>query len=536
MIHSLINLHSYFVLNGAIAIGFIISLFILNLSFFRQKISQAQRLKFTRYSFLITMIVFFIVPKILKIVPSIYHSNFQLEPILKNTPIFLEYHSIVKEQINEIVSAQSLFSIKIFLMAIILIGVVFYFSKYINSLFILNKIRKNSFCRHKINNVSILISGSSEIPFCWSSLKNHYIVVPDTFLEKPDEFSLAIRHELQHIRQGDTYWLHLLIFIKSFCFWNPFMKKWINWVDELQEFSCDESLVLRKKALPTEYAECLLNVASNTVKNRMLPEGVLGIHKLSKSILYRRVNMLFNYKNVKMKKSSIISAYIILIFTTISAAYAFDGSSSMAPLSTQKIATIIKQSNLDKSFQVSATPEVVSELNNIRSSDQASTFMRESLQRMKHYQPVIQEALKKESMPNDLLAVPLVESGYQPLDQSKNPVHAAGIWQFIPSTAEHFGLIVNDKRDDRLDTQLSTKAAIDYLQQTHDQFGNWKLAFVAYEIGEKNTSQLIEKTHSYDAWVLARSPSAPENLKNTIAMFDAALIIMHNPSLLTNHA
>jgi hypothetical protein len=86
-----------------------------------------------------------------------------------------------------------------------------------------------------------------------------------------------------------------------------------------------------------------------------------------------------------------------------------------------------------------------------------------------------------------------------------------------------------------MDTKLSTKAALDYLQQTHDQFGNWKLAFVAYEIGEKNTDRLIKETNSRDAWVLAHSPSAPESLKKSIAMFDAAMIIMHNPSLITNH-
>jgi soluble lytic murein transglycosylase-like protein len=96
-------------------------------------------------------------------------------------------------------------------------------------------------------------------------------------------------------------------------------------------------------------------------------------------------------------------------------------------------------------------------------------------------------------------------------------------------------LIINDKRDDRLDTQLSTKAALAYLQQTHEQFGNWKLAFVAYEIGEKNTDSLIKEIKSRDAWALARSPSAPKSLKKSIAMFDAALIIMHNPSLIDNH-
>lgn len=536
MTHSLINLHSYLVINGAIAIGFMISRSILSLPFFRWRTSQAQKLKFARYSLFTTAISFFMIPNILAMIPSRYHSNFQFEPIIKNASvIFLKHPGIINEQIKQINSGQSFFSLNIFLMIIFLAGCGLFLAKYINSFLVLNKIRRNSFCQHKINNVSILISPATEIPFCWSLLKNHFIVIPNAFLEKPDDLNWAIRHELQHIRQGDTYWLPFLIFIKSFCFWNPFINLWITWLNELQEFSCDEAIVLRKKTLPTAYAQCLINIASDTLKSGKLPQGALGIHGLSTSILYRRINMLLNYKKVKMKKISIIFAYIISIFAAISTAYAFNGSSSMESLTSKQIATIIQQSHLDKSFQISATPEVVTEINNIRSSAHARTFMHESLQRMKRYQPIIEESLKKESMPNDLLVVPLIESGYQPLEQSKNPVHAAGIWQFIPTTAEHFGLIVNDKRDDRMDTKLSTKAALNYLRQTHNQFGDWKLAFIAYEIGEENTAQLIKETKSHDAWVLARSPSAPESLKKSIAMFDAAMIIMHNPSLITNH-
>jgi soluble lytic murein transglycosylase-like protein len=135
-------------------------------------------------------------------------------------------------------------------------------------------------------------------------------------------------------------------------------------------------------------------------------------------------------------------------------------------------------------------------------------------------------------MPNELLAVPLVESGYKPLDQSKNPVLAAGIWQIVPTTAKLFGLIINTTRDDRLNTSLSTKAALAYLNATHTQFNNWRLAIIAYEIGEDTTKKLIKKVGSRDAWVLARSTIAPKSLKKFLAMFDAELIIMYNPSLI----
>ena len=246
--------------------------------------------------------------------------------------------------------------------------------------------------------------------------------------------------------------------------------------------------------------------------------------------------MLFNYNEGKTKKLAIMFAYLFSLFALISTAYALNGSRGFAPLSTKQVATIIKQSHLDKNFKITATPEVVSEINNIRNSDKARLSIYQSLQRMKKYQASIQEELQKQGMPNDLLVVPLVESGYRPLDQSKNPVLAAGIWQIIPETGKHLGLVINEKQDDRLDTALSTKAALTYLNANHEQFNDWSLAVIAYEIGENNTDQLIKKTNSRDAWVLARSSAAPENLKKFVAMFDAALIIMHNPALINDRS
>lgn len=530
--NSLINMHSYLVLNGAIAIGYIIARLILSLPSLRQNISQSHRLKFARYTFFIALLSFFLVPTILSVIPSSYHSNFQFEPILKNASAhFLQHHKVINEQITQIGSSQSFFSMNIFLMIICWVVISSLLGKYIKNLFILRKLQQDSFCQHKINNVHILFNAKAEIPFCWSLLKNHFIAIPNAFLEKRDDLKLAIRHELQHIRQGDTHWLHFLTIVKSFCFWNPFMKLWINWLDELQEFSCDEA-ILTKKTSPAVYAQCLVNVASDALKHSLIPQGTLGIHGLSKSILYRRVNMLFNYNEAKTKKLAVMIAYLFSFFVLISTAYALNGSGGLAPLSTKQVATIIKQSHLDKHFQITATPEVVSEINNIRNSDKARLSIHQSLKRMKKYQPFIQEELQKKGMPNDLLVVPLVESGYRPLDQSKNPVLAAGIWQIIPETGKHFGLIINEKQDDRLDTTLSTKAALIYLNANYQQFNDWRLAVIAYEIGENNTDQLIQKTGSRDAWVLARSSSAPENLKKFVAMFDAALIIMHNPSLI----
>ncbi len=529
MIASIFSMDAYWLFNGAIAVGYLISRGILSLSCYKKNILQAERLKFARYALCAAVGIFFLIPVLLEIFPSVSHSSFQLEPLLKNASnSIFETPKLIREQMIPVPIVESSVTLHGLLMLVLFSGVSFFLLKYIRSLYHLKKLSKHAYCQHHIHHVHILYSDTT-VPFCWSMFKNHFIMIPKIFLEKREDLKLAIRHELQHIRQGDTYWLHAMSIVKVCCFWNPFVKLWINLLDELQEFSCDEAMVLRKKSSPMAYAQCLINSASDVLNNNHLPQSVLGIRGLSQSVLYRRVSMLVNYKKI-MKKSSLITGYIIAFLAAGSIAYALNGSSSV-PLTAKEVTALITKADLQKTFHVVATPEVVNELNNIIGSDKARLTMRESLQRMEKYKPFINESLKKQGMPEDLLVVPLIESGYRPLEESKNPVLAAGIWQIIPETGKRLGLKVSASQDERMDTALSTKAALTYLNANYNQFHDWRLAVMAYEIGEQQTDGLIKKTGSRDAWVLARSTDAPPSLKDFSARLDAELIIMHHPSL-----
>jgi len=231
-------------------------------------------------------------------------------------------------------------------------------------------------------------------------------------------------------------------------------------------------------------------------------------------------------------KLLLTSITLACLLTTASTAYALNPPSN--ELTASQLRAMINYTDKGNALEITVTPEVIAEINNIRNSAQARTYIQDALSNMKHYQPIIEPALKNNDMPLDLMALPIVESGYQPLDASKNPMQAAGIWQMIPSTAQKYGLIIDSQRDDRMDPSLSTKAALNYLNNSHAKFNDWRLAVVAYEIGEQQTAALIEKTGSRDPWVLARSPAAPEELKNYLAMFGAAVIMMHNPSLIAS--
>jgi membrane-bound lytic murein transglycosylase D len=67
------------------------------------------------------------------------------------------------------------------------------------------------------------------------------------------------------------------------------------------------------------------------------------------------------------------------------------------------------------------------------------------------------------------------------------------MWQFMPATGESFDLKQNVFRDDRRDVLASTRAALDYLQQLHDRFGDWHLALAAYNWGQGSVNRAITR-------------------------------------------
>ena len=97
----------------------------------------------------------------------------------------------------------------------------------------------------------------------------------------------------------------------------------------------------------------------------------------------------------------------------------------------------------------------------------------------------IADEIDRAGLPLDLVLLPLVESAYNPQAQSNRD--AVGIWQFIPGTAQIFGLTINDDYDGRKDVIASTRAAIKYLKRLNKTFnGDWLLAMAAYNTGPSN--------------------------------------------------
>lgn len=93
------------------------------------------------------------------------------------------------------------------------------------------------------------------------------------------------------------------------------------------------------------------------------------------------------------------------------------------------------------------------------------------------------EEIEKRNLPLELALIPVIESAY--LTTATSSSKATGLWQFIPSTGRHFNLKQNWWSDQRRDAILSTRAALNYLQQLNEEFnGDWHLSIAAYNGGK----------------------------------------------------
>ncbi len=99
--------------------------------------------------------------------------------------------------------------------------------------------------------------------------------------------------------------------------------------------------------------------------------------------------------------------------------------------------------------------------------------------------PTIEPILKEEGVPEDLKYLAVAESN---LSNAVSPAGARGVWQFMKSAAEQYGLEVNDEVDERYHLEKATRAACRYLRRQKEQLGSWVLAAAAYNGGPARIS------------------------------------------------
>ncbi len=150
-----------------------------------------------------------------------------------------------------------------------------------------------------------------------------------------------------------------------------------------------------------------------------------------------------------------------------------------------------------------------------------------ALQRSEKMRPQILPVLQRHGVPDELAALPLIESAFD--NRAVSHAKAVGLWQFIRATARRFGLIVRGKRDDRRDPTRSTDAAARMLRHHHDELKSWPLAITAYNHGLDGVRRAVQTLGTDDIGRIVgeyRGPRFGFASRNFYAEFLAAADLM----------
>jgi membrane-bound lytic murein transglycosylase D len=153
--------------------------------------------------------------------------------------------------------------------------------------------------------------------------------------------------------------------------------------------------------------------------------------------------------------------------------------------------------------------------------------MERYLQRSTRYMPIMKKILKDNGLPEDLIYIALIESGFSSTAHSS--ASAVGYWQFIKGTGHTYHLQIDSLVDERRDFVRSTQAAADYFKGLYNLFGAWYLAIASYNVGENRVKTLVMKNHTRDFWKLARENRLPDETSNYVPKFLAARLIAKDP-------
>jgi hypothetical protein len=199
--------------------------------------------------------------------------------------------------------------------------------------------------------------------------------------------------------------------------------------------------------------------------------------------------------------------------------------------------------------EVNVPPDFIAEVKRYIKQWQSSGRLASAMKRSQQqgYGPVIQRVFVETGLPRQLVYLPLVESNYD--ERAVGPQtrygYAKGMWQFISSTADHFGLKVGplldqpvyDAKDDRFAWQKATTAAARYIKElsSGDAQASSMLVMACYNWGENNVRALIQKLpatpQDRNFWRLLRDKKVPKETYDYVLSIFSAAVICENPKL-----
>ena len=148
------------------------------------------------------------------------------------------------------------------------------------------------------------------------------------------------------------------------------------------------------------------------------------------------------------------------------------------------------------------------------------------LKRSGRYQEMIESELRGRRLPEDLIWVAMIESGFDA--RAKSPAGAVGLWQFMPATGAVYGLSRNAFMDQRKNPRMASQAAAHHLRDLYQRFGSWDLALAAYNMGYEQLLNAIDKYGTSDFNELARQEAIPAETAAYVPKISAAAIVANN--------
>ena len=174
-----------------------------------------------------------------------------------------------------------------------------------------------------------------------------------------------------------------------------------------------------------------------------------------------------------------------------------------------------------------ATPSQLREAaKSVRFQRGQSDRMSRGMKRAGIYQNDIQKILRENGVPEQLAALPHVESSYNPKARSK--AGATGLWQIMPATGRRY-LQVNNVLDERLDPYKSTLAAARLLKHNYSVLKSWPLAITAYNHGLSGVRRAVRATGTQDIESIVRQYNG-RSFKFASRNFYAAFLAAHDVS------
>jgi hypothetical protein len=380
--------------------------------------------------------------------------------------------------------------------------------------------------------LSVLSSSSAAMPFSLWTPWRRYVVLPQGLLLQADVLRIALRHELQHHRQGDTWTLYPFELLRAAFAWHPGVWLLVREVRELQELACDEAVLARGRISAQEYCHGLLAAAEHARSHAragrtcavLLGSGMAAGRPQS---LLRRVRAALAPVRLPAgprATRAVLAAALVLMGGLAMAAAQPIADRRVGLPEAQALATDALRRG---GIEIPLNDAVLQELNLLLGTPAGRAGLEAARARLPAFEALLRARLAADGLPAALLAVPLVESGYRNLPQGADPRHGAGLWMFIAPTARRFGLEVSATRDERLDVAAQTAAAARYLAALYQQFGDWPLALLAYNAGARRVEEAIAATGSRDAWQLVAR--GHENDPDYLPRVFAAMLALHRP-------